>query len=464
MSEDLEELLDKVRAEALMRGKEWQKVAEILTDEGNVTDTPDLMPCTKTARPPECRSPSPVPRAKRRVQSPDKNPPKAAPVVTSFGSYGRGFTNVDFSADDIVGMWSDNKPPQPAASTAVPSASVKEQRSRDGQREQHYYRSDSPKAKVSVAAKGNVRRNDNSTEYRAEGPVPARSSSTAEESIELRIDRLLHACSAATGLPLQHALSAAAQDGIPRERPKKGQISTPAQEPRQEARKRTSLREDGRRWTCNTHRTAPVRPPVVKTIWIMGDSFVHLAEERATRCSYGTWLGLPRDKCKVFWFGRTGLHWDEMQTLVEKAARQSPSPDILVIHAGAKDLTSTESLDLISKVTGGIRSWLTRWPGLKVIWSQIIQQGDWCNTNYVAKSRKKVNKGVEKFLKANGGSVVRHEGIDEMIHDYEEILSSSLLGVDTWKFICYFGHWKQYHLFQMDASWVFLFQRPLFGG
>ncbi|CAJ0936428.1 unnamed protein product [Ranitomeya imitator] len=316
MSEALEELLGKVRAEALIRGKEWQKVAEILTDEGNVPDTPDLMPCTKTARPPECRSPSPVPRAKRRVQSPDKNPPKAAPVVTSFGSYGRGLTNVDFSADDI------------------------EQRSRDGHREQHCYKSDSQKAKVSVAAKGNVRNNDNRTEDQAEGPVTARSSSTAEESIELRIDRLLHACSAATGLPLQHALSAAAQDGIPRQRPKKGQISTPAQKPRQKVMKRMSLHEDGRRRTCNTHRTASVRP------------------------------------------------------------------------TGAKDLTSTESLDLISKVTGGIRSWLTRWPGLKVVWSQILQQGDWCDINYVAKSRKKVNKGVGKFVKANGGSVVRHEGID----------------------------------------------------
>ncbi|XP_073397123.1 uncharacterized protein [Dendrobates tinctorius] len=634
MSAALDELLGKIRAEALVRGKDWQKVAEILADEGEVTDTHDLMPCTRTASPLEHKSPSPEPRAKRRVQSPVSDPPKAAPVVTSFVSYGSSFTDVDFSADEIIGMWSDT-PSQCAASTAVPSKSVESQRSRDGHSEQHCHKSDSKPAKVSVASEGHVQQNDNITEdeilgmwsdtpsqcaastlvpsssvkrqrsryghseqhchksdskpakvsvaskrhvqqydnhteneiigtwsyvpsqcaastafpsssvkrqrsrdghleqhchksdskpakvslaskrhvqqndnhtedeiigmrsympsqraastavpsssvkrqrsryrhseqhcyksdskpakvslaskrhvqqndnhtedeiigmrsympsqraastavpsssvkrqrsrYRhseqhcyksdskpakvsiaskrhvqqndnhteddADGPGTAQSSSTAEESIELRIDQLLRACSAATGLPLRHAPSAAEKDGIPCEHPKKG----------------------------------------LKTIWIVGDSFVHLAEDRAAGCSYGTRLGLPSDKCKVFWYGRRGLHWDQMQKLVEKAARRTPSPDILVIHAGGKNLTKTKSSELIFKVIGDIRSWLARWPGLKVVWSEIIQQGDWCNTNCVttvAKSRIKVNKGVEKFVKANGGSVVRHEGIN----------------------------------------------------
>ncbi|XP_073496195.1 uncharacterized protein [Phyllobates terribilis] len=366
MSAALEELLGKVRAAALTRGKDWQKVAEILADEGKATNTHDPMPpCTRTARPLEHKSPSPVPSAKRGVRSPRRNRPKAAPVVKSYVRYGVScFRNVDFSADEILGMWSD-KSSQCAASTAT---SVDGQKSREGHLEQHSYKSDAQPANVPVAAEGQAQQNDNSAEGDAEGPDTADSSSTAEESIELQIDRLLRTCSAETGFPLQHAPSAAAQDGIPGEQPKKD----------------------------------------VKTIWIVGDSFVHWAEDRASECLYGTRLGLPRDKCNVFWFGRKGLYWDQMRKLIDTAARQTPSPDILILHAGAKDLTRMTSTILMQKVICGIRSLLFRWPGLKVIWSQIIQQ----RNRYYGKRRNKVNIGVEKFVKGKGGIVLHHEGIN----------------------------------------------------
>ncbi|XP_075180861.1 uncharacterized protein LOC142251703 isoform X2 [Anomaloglossus baeobatrachus] len=377
MAASLEELLGKIRAEALMRGKDWEKVAEILADEAEVSDTPD----PPGARPLKRKSTSPVPTA----QPPAEDPPE---VLETIGRYDR--RNLDFSSDEIIGSWSDEAP-----QCAVSAASV--QRSSADPREQQCGNPDLPPAKVSC----NGPQHDDRTRDDPERPVttdpnrakddPERPATTdpnhaAEDNIELQIDRLLQACSAATGLP-HHA---AAQDGS----------------------------------------------SDMKTVWIVGDSLVYWAEDRAAKCSYGTRLGLPRDKCKVFWFDRKGLRWDQMQNLVVKAARQTPAPNILVIHAGTKDLLSTKSFNLIYKVIESIKSWLVRWPGLRVVWSHIIQQGDWCDgysVATVAKRRKKVNNGIGKFVKANGGSVVYHERINSK---YVELyrgdgIHLSALGLDV---------------------------------
>lgn len=100
-----------------------------------------------------------------------------------------------------------------------------------------------------------------------------------------------------------------------------------------------------------------------------------------------------------------------MQQLISEAADQAPAPDILVIHAGGNDLRSLKLLQLVNVIRADIDSWLARWPGLKVIWSNIINRyAD--SVRGVERSRKKVNKAIEKFVLSKGGSVVSHEDID----------------------------------------------------
>ncbi|KAG9471131.1 hypothetical protein GDO78_015702 [Eleutherodactylus coqui] len=158
-------------------------------------------------------------------------------------------------------------------------------------------------------------------------------------------------------------------------------------------------------WNCHAR----------KTIWIVGNSFVHWAQVRAARQPYGTQLGLPQNRCQVFWFGEKDLWWSGILQLMAKAAEQTLPPDILVIHAGGNDLTSLRLSRLIQRIQADIHSWMAKWPWLKVVWSKIIQRKVWLTTGriqQVEQKRRKVNTIITNFLKSKGGSFVDHDNIN----------------------------------------------------
>ncbi|XP_066433068.1 nuclear factor 7, brain-like isoform X2 [Eleutherodactylus coqui] len=152
----------------------------------------------------------------------------------------------------------------------------------------------------------------------------------------------------------------------------------------------------------------------VKTVWIVGHSFVHWAQVRAAKHPYGTQLGFPKKRCNILWFGEKDLLWSGMEQLIARAAEQNPPPDILVIHAGGNDLTSYVTSHLIEMIKKDIDHWMSVWPWLKVVWSRIIQRRYWQNVTQINKvelSRRKVNTAITTFLKYKAGSIVDHDNI-----------------------------------------------------
>ncbi|XP_073496190.1 uncharacterized protein [Phyllobates terribilis] len=205
MSAALEELLGKVRAAALVRGEAWlrEKVAEILADEGKALDAQDPPPCAKRVRSLERRSPSPVPRNRRKVSSPRKDHPEASagqcpssevpsPAEYPFrlvsdlphASHNCGHEDLRIPVNATSQRGSENGQKCEDAGIVCKD----EQKCSDGSG-QHYSRPSPNPSTVKAetcdsSSNGNV---PDTTHY----------SNAEEESIELRIERLLRSCSAA---------------------------------------------------------------------------------------------------------------------------------------------------------------------------------------------------------------------------------------------------------------------------
>ncbi|KAG9477700.1 hypothetical protein GDO78_012945 [Eleutherodactylus coqui] len=213
MSASVEDLLAKIRAEALVRGVDWlrETMAEALEDKGAAADTEDAQPCAKRVRPLEHRSPSPVPRTRCRVSSPDRDPPGAATgqCPASEGLHpGRNLFRSDSDlntvneAHDEDLRTSTDAPLQrdadsgPSNAVAV-TVSVVDDESND---DQNYT---SPLADSQPDQELAAQLPDNGSSGRV--PITAHANRTVKEPDAVRIERLLQSCSAAASLDQQHA-------------------------------------------------------------------------------------------------------------------------------------------------------------------------------------------------------------------------------------------------------------------
>ncbi|XP_069604252.1 serine/arginine-rich splicing factor 4-like isoform X4 [Ranitomeya imitator] len=204
MSEALEELLGKVRAAAQVRGEAWlqEKVAEILTDKGKASDPQDPSPCAKRVRSLGPRSPSPVPRNRRKVSSRGRAPPEASAgqcpssevpcpaenpftLDTDLRYAPHNFGDEDLRIPVNVASWrrSENGPRSEDAGIVY----EKEQKSRNS-RQRYSSPSSNPRTDKAETCHSTSNGKDRNT---------TRPNNTEEESIELRIERLLQSCSAA---------------------------------------------------------------------------------------------------------------------------------------------------------------------------------------------------------------------------------------------------------------------------
>ncbi|XP_077140620.1 uncharacterized protein LOC143805314 isoform X3 [Ranitomeya variabilis] len=205
MSAALEELLANVRAAALVRGEAWlqEKVAEILTDKGKASDPQDRSPCAKRVRSLGPRSPSTVPRNRRKVSSPGRDPPEVSAgqcpssempcpaenpftLDTDLRYAPHNFGDEDLRIPVNVASWhrSENGP----KSEDVGIVCEEEKKSNDDSGQ--HYSCPLPNPRTDKAETSHSSSN-------GKDPDTTHSSNAEEESIELRIERLLQSCSAA---------------------------------------------------------------------------------------------------------------------------------------------------------------------------------------------------------------------------------------------------------------------------
>ncbi|XP_073496185.1 uncharacterized protein [Phyllobates terribilis] len=442
MSAALEELLGKVRAAALVRGEAWlrEKVAEILADEGKALDAQDPPPCAKRVRSLERRSPSPVPRNRRKVSSPRKDHPEASagqcpssevpsPAEYPFrlvsdlrhALHNCGHEDLRIPVNATSQRGSENGQKCEDAGIVC-----KEEQKCSDDSGQHYSRPSPNPSTVKTetcdsSSNGNV---PDTTHY----------SNAEEESIELRIERLLRSCSAAimedqeedepsepTTSPVSSSVTEAG-----------GSVALPAGEPGGSTL--PGFTPDA----SDQHPSPQVQSSVPSSswlrhdlhpclVWILENSFVASALEKISLVPDGRQLGFPPAKAIIRWLGFNSLTWDCVTPTVERFSRLDRSPDILVIHAGGDDIYCGVSVaDLVNNIKFDIFKLKSLFPGVEIVWSQIVRRYKVPkpkNKLPFKSACKKVNKQLTSYRrkKTMWAVVVRHMGLEgDAAHLFEE--------------------------------------------
>ncbi|XP_069842115.1 uncharacterized protein [Dendropsophus ebraccatus] len=367
MSAFTEELLGKMRAAAKVKGVDWlRETVEEVLKEGKAAEAQDPKPCASRVRPPQSRSPSPVPRAKARVSSPDRDPPGAAAwqcPPSELLCPGRDPFTLDCDSQDLPNAvhYEDEDLRTPYDETSQcsgPSSAVA--------------------VTVSMEDDGGSDDDDDSGQHYFSPSTDSQpdlelARNTVEESDAVRIERVLRSCSEASGLDQRKAPSVSVPVGL----------------------------------------SPPDHPCLV---WILGNSFVSSAMERVSLQPDGRQLGFQRTQVTIRWLGTRGLTWKCVRPTAARYSLLDRSPDVLVVHAGGDDLGSIGIRHLIKDIKFDMLRLQTLFPGSIVIWSEIVNRHTWSQAitqKGIQQARIKVNKGVSKFLTKNGVLVVRHRGLED---------------------------------------------------
>ena len=73
-----------------------------------------------------------------------------------------------------------------------------------------------------------------------------------------------------------------------------------------------------------------------RRIWIVGDSLVRRAGERAKSTGHQHLEAQPDNQ--VRWFGRGGLQLHDLPRTIQNLLRHHATPDVVVLHAGSNDI------------------------------------------------------------------------------------------------------------------------------
>uniref|UniRef100_A0A8C1YND6 Si:dkeyp-121d4.3 n=1 Tax=Cyprinus carpio TaxID=7962 RepID=A0A8C1YND6_CYPCA len=155
-------------------------------------------------------------------------------------------------------------------------------------------------------------------------------------------------------------------------------------------------------------------PNEIKNVWICGHSLVFWAEKRATSPEYGVQLGMHPDSVRIWWKGIQGMTWQQLIPLLLQHKDNWPKPDVLIIHLGGNDISTTAPETFIETVKKDISSLKSIFPKCRLVWSSILSRQSWRGTEDSKEMdiiRIAVNDSIYKIMKELGGYAIKHHNI-----------------------------------------------------
>ncbi|XP_016298678.1 uncharacterized protein LOC107655626 [Sinocyclocheilus anshuiensis] len=155
-------------------------------------------------------------------------------------------------------------------------------------------------------------------------------------------------------------------------------------------------------------------PDEIKNVWIFGHSLVFWAEKRATSPEYGVQLGMHPDSVRIWWKGVQGMTWQQLVPLLLQRKDNWPKPDVLIIHLGGNDISTTAPEAFIETVKKDMSSLKSIFPKCLLVWSSILSRQSWRGTEASKEMdiiRMAINKSICKIMTELGGSALRHGNI-----------------------------------------------------
>ncbi|KAM4808264.1 adhesion G-protein coupled receptor V1 [Rhinophrynus dorsalis] len=155
----------------------------------------------------------------------------------------------------------------------------------------------------------------------------------------------------------------------------------------------------------------------VLRVWIVGHSFVFWARRRAAVREHGLQMSLDGSVARVSWFGYRGLRWSQFLPLISRlVSMEGSAPHVLAVHLGGNDLGAVPVWQLGETIKGDLESLLLGFPGLRVVWSEIIPRRFWARAHdptALDKGRIRLNRRVSRFVVSRGGFAVRHRVFED---------------------------------------------------
>ncbi|KAJ1189037.1 hypothetical protein NDU88_005789 [Pleurodeles waltl] len=155
-------------------------------------------------------------------------------------------------------------------------------------------------------------------------------------------------------------------------------------------------------------------PDKVCAVWIVGHSFVRWAEKQASLRHFGRQLGLDGSRIKISWVGKSGMRWGELLYVLAKRMEQGVCPDLLVLHLGENDVVALSGIGLLKVMKLDLCRIKERWSGTHIVWTSLVLRRVWRGAHSfrgIEKQRRKINKEMRSFCKAQGILVLTHDNI-----------------------------------------------------
>ncbi|XP_053392992.1 uncharacterized protein LOC128555234 [Mercenaria mercenaria] len=150
-----------------------------------------------------------------------------------------------------------------------------------------------------------------------------------------------------------------------------------------------------------------------KEVWVLGDSIVHWAGERA----------VARNAFKennMDWDGKSGMTVQELHSAIQYSILQGKTPTIIVLHVGGNNISSSNTCQIISIIKKAIDYLFLNFPESIVVWTYILPRLNWRNTpNTLASAkimdlkRKNVNRKIRNYiLQHSNGRCLNHKSLN----------------------------------------------------
>lgn len=115
---------------------------------------------------------------------------------------------------------------------------------------------------------------------------------------------------------------------------------------------------------------------IVTDIWIIGDSLIRWAQERAIFRRAEN-LGFSREEVQVHWFGKGGMTWDDLKAKIQFLMMHMSTPLMIVIHVGGNSVVEKKLGTIIRSIDRDISYIASLFPSTLLVWSDILPRRTW---------------------------------------------------------------------------------------
>ncbi|XP_069131942.1 uncharacterized protein [Argopecten irradians] len=149
-------------------------------------------------------------------------------------------------------------------------------------------------------------------------------------------------------------------------------------------------------------------------VWFLGSSIIKRAGIAARSRPGGLNLGLQRMGANIFWQGYGGLGIQQVESKISLLQSVAENPNILLLHCGGNDLGKIPIAKLRSVFRRVIRFLYSQFPGVKLIFSQILPRLSYRysdNVTAMEACRCRLNSAVAKDVLGLGGCYLKYPDI-----------------------------------------------------